>query len=57
MTLRVATQKSVNTVFVRLMQDVDPYEVVDLANKLGLGIRPIDPADRRQRPVDRTRVA
>ncbi len=43
MTLRTATHKSVNTVFVRLMQDVGPYEVVDLANKLGLKIREIDP--------------
>ena len=43
MTLRTATQKSVNTAFVRLMQDVGPYEVVDLANDLGLNIREIDP--------------
>ncbi len=43
MTLRTATEKSVNTVFVRLMQDVGPYEVVDLANRLGLNIRDIDP--------------
>ena len=43
MTLRTATEKSVNTVFVRLMQDVGPYEVVDLAKRLGLNIRDIDP--------------
>lgn len=43
MTLRAATEKSVNTVFVRLMQDVDPYEVVDLANRLGVVDRQIDP--------------
>lgn len=43
MTLRTATEKSVNTVFVRLMQDVDPYEVVDLANELGVVDRQIDP--------------
>lgn len=44
MTLRQATHQSVNTAFVRLMQDVGPYEVVDLANRLGLGVREIDPA-------------
>ena len=43
LSLRSATQKSVNTVFVRLMQDVGPPEVVDLARKMGLGIPPIDP--------------
>ena len=43
MTLRSAMHRSVNTVFVRLMQDVDPYEVVDLANKLGVVDREIDP--------------
>ena len=43
MSLRKATEKSVNTVFVRLMQDVGPYQVVDLANRLGLNIREIDP--------------
>ena len=45
MTLRTATEKSVNTAFVRLMQDVDPYEVVDLANELGVVDRQIDPTD------------
>lgn len=45
MTLRTATEKSVNTAYVRLMQQVDPYEVVDLANELGLNVRPIDPQD------------
>lgn len=44
MSLRSGTQKSVNTVFVRLMQDVGPYEVVDLARKMGLNIPPIDPS-------------
>ncbi|MDZ7676737.1 MAG: PBP1A family penicillin-binding protein [Acidimicrobiales bacterium] len=44
MTLRNATESSVNTVFVRLMQDVGPDEVVDLANRLGLDIPEIDPA-------------
>ena len=43
MTLRSATQQSVNTVFVRLMQDVGPNEVVELANRMGVHIRPIDP--------------
>ena len=43
MTLREATERSVNTAFVRLMQDVDPYEAVDLARELGTGITEIDP--------------
>jgi penicillin-binding protein 1A len=42
-TLRTATQKSVNTAFVRLMRDVGPAEVVDLANRMGVDIPPIDP--------------
>ncbi len=44
MTLRRAMHASVNTVFVRLMQAVDPYEVVDLANELGLQIPEIEPS-------------
>lgn len=44
LTLRNATQQSVNTVFVRLMEDVGPDEVVDLSQRLGLNIRDIDPA-------------
>jgi len=44
MTLRSAMHRSVNTVFVRLMQDVGPAEAVALANRLGLGIPEIDPA-------------
>ena len=44
LSLRSAMHRSVNTVFVRLMQDVDPYEVVDTANRMGLGIREIDPS-------------
>ncbi len=43
MTLRAATEQSVNTVYVRLMEQVGPYEVVDLANELGLGVREIVP--------------
>jgi penicillin-binding protein 1A len=43
MTLRSATHRSVNTVFVRLMQDVGPNETVALANRLGLEIPEIDP--------------
>ena len=44
MTLRSAMHRSVNTVFVRLMQDVGPIETVALANRLGLEIPDIDPA-------------
>ncbi|MFP5578700.1 MAG: transglycosylase domain-containing protein [Acidimicrobiia bacterium] len=44
MTLRSAMHRSVNTVFVRLMQDVGPAEAVALANRLGLEIPEIDPA-------------
>ncbi len=44
MSLRAAMHKSVNTVFVRLMQDVGPGETVALANRLGLEIPEIDPA-------------
>ena len=44
MTLRSAMHRSVNTVFVRLMQDVGPAETVALANRLGLEIPEIDPA-------------
>lgn len=43
LSLRVATQKSVNTVFVRLMRDVGPAEVVELTRQLGVDIPPIDP--------------
>lgn len=43
MTLRSATERSVNTAYVRLMERVGPYEVVDLANELGLRVRDIDP--------------
>ena len=41
--LRTATVKSVNTAFVRLMQDVGPENVVALANRVGVHIPPIDP--------------
>ncbi len=44
MTLRSAMHRSVNTVFVRLMERVGPFEAVDLANRLGLQIPDIDPA-------------
>ena len=44
MTLRSAMHQSVNTVFVRLMEQVDPYEVVDVANRLGLQVREIEPS-------------
>ncbi len=44
MSLRSAMHNSVNTVFVRLMQDVGPNEAVALANRLGLEIPEIDPA-------------
>ncbi len=44
MSLRAAMHQSVNTVFVRLMQDVGPNEAVSLANRLGLEIPEIDPA-------------
>lgn len=43
MTLREATEKSVNTVFVRLMDEVGPDAVVALANRTGLRIPEIDP--------------
>jgi penicillin-binding protein 1A len=43
MSLRSAMHRSVNTVFVRLMQDVGPVEAVALANRLGLEIPDIDP--------------
>ena len=43
MSLRQAMQKSVNTVFVRLMQDVGPDAVVDLARRMGIERPPIDP--------------
>ncbi len=43
MTLRSATERSVNTAFVRLMQDVGPENVVALSQRLGLGIPDIDP--------------
>lgn len=43
MSLRAAMHKSVNTVFVRLMQDVGPAETVAVANRLGLEIPEIDP--------------
>jgi len=42
--LRTATVKSVNTAYVRLMQDVGPDRVVALAQRLGVDIPPIDPA-------------
>ena len=41
--LRTAAVKSVNTAFVRLMQDVGPENVVALANRVGVHIPPIDP--------------
>ncbi|MCO8128051.1 transglycosylase domain-containing protein [Acidimicrobiia bacterium EGI L10123] len=44
MTLRSAMHRSVNTTFVRLMQDVGPDEAVAVANRLGLEIPEIDPA-------------
>jgi penicillin-binding protein 1A len=44
LSLRAAMHQSVNTTFVRLMQDVGPPEVVSLANRMGLGIPEIDPA-------------
>jgi penicillin-binding protein 1A len=44
MTLRSAMHRSVNTTFVRLMQDVGPHETVFVANRLGLRITEIDPA-------------
>jgi penicillin-binding protein 1A len=44
LSLRSAMHRSVNTTFVRLMQDVGPYETVDLSNRLGLDITPIEPA-------------
>jgi penicillin-binding protein 1A len=44
LSLRTATVKSVNTVFVRLMQDVGPEQVVALANRVGVQIPSIDPA-------------
>jgi penicillin-binding protein 1A len=44
MTLRSAMHRSVNTTFVRLMQDVGPAEAVAVANRLGLEIPEIDPA-------------
>ncbi|HAS09111.1 MAG TPA: penicillin-binding protein [Acidimicrobiaceae bacterium] len=44
MTLRSAMHRSVNTTFVRLMQDVGPDEAVAVANRLGLEVPEIDPA-------------
>ncbi|HSP03987.1 MAG TPA: transglycosylase domain-containing protein [Acidimicrobiales bacterium] len=44
LTLRSAMHRSVNTTFVRLMQDVGPDEAVAVANRLGLQIPEIDPA-------------
>jgi len=44
LTLRSAMHRSVNTTFVRLMQDVGPDEAVALSNRLGLQIPEIDPA-------------
>ncbi|HEU5082062.1 MAG TPA: transglycosylase domain-containing protein [Acidimicrobiales bacterium] len=41
--LRTATVKSVNTAYVRLMEDVGPDNVVDVANRMGVHIPPIDP--------------
>lgn len=43
MTLRSAMHRSVNTVFVRLMQDVGPPDAVAVANRLGLEVPEIDP--------------
>jgi len=44
LTLRSAMHRSVNTTFVRLMQDVGPNETVYTANRLGLDITPIEPS-------------
>ena len=43
MSLRSAMHQSVNTVFVRLMEDVGPQNVVDLARRMGIERPDIDP--------------